>query len=374
MKIGVLTSSRADYGIYLPLLNVLRKDSFFDVEMLVFGTHTSSKHGNTVHGIKTDGFKIGCELKTVPETDSPKAIAKSMALTINRFTEIWEDIKYDLVIALGDRFEMFAAVSSLIPFNIPVAHIHGGETTLGAIDNAYRHSITAMSEIHFTTCDQYKKRVVDIVGNEQNVFNVGALSIDLLSKMQFLSQQEFFELYHIDLTKPTVLFTFHPETVGYNKNKEYINTIVQVLSVLKDYQIVITMPNTDTMGNLIRENLNAFIHKNSNTFGIESFGSLGYLSCMKYCSFMLGNTSSGFVEAVWFPKAVINLGERQKGRIETPNIYSCPIEYSKMIEAISWATGFKATQELTIYGDGNAANKIIMHLKEFFLKQTNTND
>lgn len=365
MKIGVLTSSRADYGIYLPLLKALYSDPFFELQMLVFGSHLSNRFDYTIKQIEIDGFSIGQKLHTLPESDKPHDISRAMAMVINEFSNVWENNSFDLIFALGDRYEMFAAVSSTLPFNIPVAHIHGGETTLGAIDNAFRHSITSMSKLHFTTCEVYKNRVVEITGSNDGVYNVGALSIDVLENMKFLSIDEFYQKYKIDLRKPTVLFTFQPETVNYERNEEYIKIMVEVLLELKKtYQVVITMPNADTANNIIRKHLDAFIHRHQNVYGIESFGSLGYLSCMKYCSFMLGNTSSGFVEASWFPKAVINVGERQKGRIETPNISTCRIEKHEILDTIKFIKMHEYSQQEKLYGKGNASKQIIMILKE----------
>jgi len=292
-----------------------------------------------------------------------------MAITMNSFSSFWVNESFDLLIALGDSYEMFAAVASTVPFNIPVAHIHGGETTLGAIDNVFRHCITSMAEYHFTACDQYKKRVIDIKGTDKGVFNVGALSIDTLASMKFLTIEAFYKKYQIDLSKPTILFTFHPETVSYQKNERYIITLIEALEELKQYQIIITMPNADTMGNVIRNYLKSFIINNSNAFGIESFGSLDYLSCMKYCSFMLGNTSSGFVEASWFPKAVVNVGDRQKGRIITKNIYSTPIEKKLILSAIQRIKNEKGKTVQPIYGKGDTSKIMIGLIKQIKAKK-----
>jgi len=222
-----------------------------------------------------------------------------------------------------------------------------------------------MSKLHFTACGDYQKRVIDIIGTNENVFNVGALSIDNLKKMKFLTKKEFHSKYQIDLEKPTVLFTFHPETVSFKKNKEFIDTIVDVLDEFKNYQFVITMPNADTMGNTIRDSLAQYISRSSNAIGVETFGSLGYLSCMKHCTFMMGNTSSGFIEASYFPKPVVNLGDRQKGRIETPNILTCSIQRDEIKKGIKWAEGFNSKQSICVYGNGDTASAIIRQIKNF---------
>lgn len=363
MKVAILTSSRADYGIYLPLLKALKEDSFFELNIIVFGTHVSTKYGNTIDRIFADGFDISLTVDSIPEDDSPVSISKSMGVTMDSFSAIWDNNSFDLVIALGDRYEMFAACASVLPFGLPIAHIHGGETTLGAIDDAFRNSITHMATLHFTIANEYCKRVIELKGSDKYVYNVGALSIDNLKTLRLLSKEKFKEQFNIDLKIPSILVTFHPETVDFQMNKKYIGELISAMWEFSDYQIVITMPNADTMGNMIREKLIAFIKHNKNAIGVESLGTLGYLSCMKHCSFMLGNTSSGFVEASYFPKYVVNLGRRQLGRLKTENIYNCQLKKNKIIEAVNNYKTFKPTKPIDIYGDGNAANKIISILK-----------
>ena len=363
MKVAVLTSSRADYGIYLPLLKALKKDTFFELSIIAFGTHLSQKHGYTLHQIESDGFEVSIKVDTMPVDDTPFSISNAIGKTITNFSKVWAENKYDLVFCLGDRYEMFAACASSIPFNIKLAHIHGGEQTLGAIDDAFRHAITHMSTYHFTTTDTYKNRVIELKGNDKNVYNMGALSIDNLKKLPLYSVEEFKNNFQIDLSKPSILVTFHPETVSFERNETYINEILSALSEIKNYQFIITMPNADTMGNLIREKLNSFIKNNANALGVESFGTLGYLSCMKHCSFMLGNTSSGFVEAAYFPKYVINLGERQTGRIVTENMINCKIDQHEIVKAIERFSSIKLPKTINIYGDGNTSEKIIESLK-----------
>ena len=364
MKIGVLTSSRADFGIYLPLLKAMQKDSFFELEIIAFGTHLSKKHGYTFSEIKKYKFTKIHSLETIPNSDSAKDISKSVGETIITFSKFWSNNKFDLVICLGDRYEMFAAVSSGTPFNINFAHIHAGETTLGAIDNAYRHSISLFSKYLFVSTDRYKKRAESIVEKNIKVYNVGALSIDNLSKIEYLSLAKFKEKFDIDLSKPTILSTFHPETVSYEKNEIYIKELLNSFDVLKEkYQIIITMPNTDTMGQMIRDEIIKYKILNPEIKVIESFGMLGYLSCMKQCSFLLGNTSSGFVEAAFFPKFVVNLGDRQKGRIETKNIITTPITKKHILEVVEEIEKKAIPAKENIYGNGTTASQIIEILK-----------
>lgn len=364
MKIGVLTSSRADYSIYYPLLTALAEDSFFDLHVIAFGTHLSDRHGHTVDQIVANGFSVTHRIDAVPTGDGPADISHAMGTVMQAFSGLWAQETYDLVLCLGDRFEMFAAVASAIPFNIPIAHIHGGETTLGAIDNAFRHAITVMSTYHFTTTDAYKARVIELTGSAANVYNVGALSIDNLRHLTLLTKAKFVEKFAIDLDQPSILITFHPETVSFEQNRQHVAELIGALEQLTSYQLIITMPNADTMGNYVREHLLAFIDRHPNAVGIESFGTIGYLSCMKYCRFMLGNTSSGFVEASFFPKYVINLGHRQEGRLVTPNLINCPIQTDRILEAVQHIETADALTPIDAYGNGTTAQQIVSILKQ----------
>jgi GDP/UDP-N,N'-diacetylbacillosamine 2-epimerase (hydrolysing) len=364
MKVGILTSSRADFGIYLPLLKKIEADAYFELEIIAFGTHTSKKHGKTLTEIESYNFKTIHQLQTVPQSDSPKYITKSMGQTLSVFADFWSTHQYDLVFALGDRYEMFSAVSAGSLFNINFAHLHAGETTLGAVDNAYRHSISLFSKYLFVSTENYKKRAEQIVEDSVKVFNVGALSVDNLKHIHFLSKPEFETKFNINLNQPTILSTFHPETVSFEKNKIYIKELLNSFdSLKKDYQIIITLPNTDTMGQMIRDEIITYGKVNPEIKIVESFGMVGYLSCMKHCSFLLGNTSSGFVEATFFPKYVINLGDRQKGRIETNNILTTPVTKNDILNAVHKIETAEPLTNLNVYGEGNTADRIITILK-----------
>jgi GDP/UDP-N,N'-diacetylbacillosamine 2-epimerase (hydrolysing) len=363
MKIGILTSSRADFGIYLPLLKLLKADTFFELKIITFGTHLSSSFGNTIEEIIASGFEVEIRVDTMPDSDTPHDIAASMGKAIINFSKVWQNYKFDYLLALGDRFEMFAACASAMPFNIPIAHIHGGEETMGAIDNVFRHSITHMASCHFVTTEIYKQRVIKLKGIDKNIYNVGALSIDNLATLKLLSIEKFKNKFGIDLSKETILITFHPETVAFQKNNEYIQELAAALEEVSGYQLVITMPNADTMGNIIRKELLAFSERKKNVFIVESFGVIGYLSCMKYCTMMLGNTSSGFVEASFFSKYVINLGVRQSGRIISKNIQNCEIKKESIILAISAYDPLTVKGKINLYGDGKTAKAISSVLK-----------
>lgn len=363
MRVAILTSTRADYSIYFPLLNKLKNDPSFQLSIIAFGTHLSDKYGLTVNDIIKDGFEVEEKFSTVPDSDSPEAITHSIGLTIEHFSRLWARKKYELVFCLGDRYEMFAACASGVPYGIRFAHIHGGEQTLGAIDDVFRHCITNMATYHFAAAQVYADRIIQIRGDNSNVYNTGALSFDNLSNLKLLSENDFNRHFGIDITKPSILITFHPETVDYKRNEYYTEELIAALKEIKGYQFIITMPNSDTMGLMVRNKLIQFINSTDHAHAIESFGTLGYLSCMKYCSFMLGNTSSGFIEAAYFPKYVINLGNRQKGRILTSNITSIAINKHSILEAVDKYSSIDLTAVDRIYGNGYAADKIIEILK-----------
>ena len=231
MNVGVLTSSRADFGIYLPLLRRLRQTPNVTLKIFAFGTHLSPFYGQTVQEIERNGFEVTEKIETVLAHDTASAVTLSMAITMQQFAAMWpkQADSLDVVLALGDRYEMFAAVSSSAPFNIPIAHLHGGETTLGAIDNRFRHAITQFATLHFASTKTYADKIAQMLGHSDGVFHVGSLSLDNLQDMDLLSAEAFLERYGIDLRTPTILTTFHPETVRTEGNVYYAEQIVKAL-------------------------------------------------------------------------------------------------------------------------------------------------
>ncbi|GAB2530927.1 UDP-N-acetylglucosamine 2-epimerase [Rufibacter soli] len=365
VKVLVLTSSRADYGIYLPLLKKLVDDPFFELKIIAFGTHLSHFHGYTLKQIHQDGFEVFKTIESLVLGDSPEAISSAIGLTQLKFAGIWADEKdkLDLIISLGDRYEMFAAVMAAVPFNIPIAHIHGGETTLGAIDNTFRHAITLASKLHFTSTEIHAARVKELTGQTEKIYNVGALSLDNIHNMELFTIPEFQKRFGIDIRIPTVLVTFHPETVSFEANLKHTNELIAALKELP-YQIIITMPNADTMGSAVREKLVAFAKQNPKVKSIESFGTLGYFSCIQHCAFLIGNTSSGIIEAASFGKYVVNIGNRQLGREGSANVFHCPVEKNAILSVIHQVESLTPYRGENIYGSGKAADKIIAVLKQ----------
>ncbi len=370
VKIGILTSSRADYSIYYPLIIKAMELPNTHVEIIAFGTHLSKQHGYTIDHIIADGFEVKHQLDhCYALTDSPLGISLAMSNTSKVFAEFWNEHTFDLVFCLGDRYEMFAAVSAAVPYQINIAHLYGGERTEGAIDDCLRHAISLMSKWHFTACEDYKKRVEELTLQQNHVFNYGHLSIDNLNRLKLFSIEDLYKKTGVDFNIPTILCTFHPETINYQANADYAAEIAAAFHELKDFQVLITMPNSDTGSQPIRDAFSKIAASNSNIFTTENLGTIGYLSAMKHCTMMVGNTSSGFVEASFFPKTVINLGERQTGRIITSNIINTRITKNDILNAISKNRHNKYEEgKIQIYGNGQTAHLICEKIHKNILK------
>ena len=365
MKIGVLTSSRADYGIYLPLLQKMKGDREIELSLIVFGAHLKNNFGFTVEQIETDGFRIDKRIDCLKYGDTPKDIALNYSNTGKLFAKYWEETAFDIVLCLGDRYEMAAAVNSGIPYGISFAHIHAGETSEGAIDNIYRDQISLASKLHFVSIVQFRDRIKKLTGKTKSAFYSGAIGLENLESIPLLSIEEFKKKWNIDLSIPIILMTVHPETVDFMANNDHIYQLKYAISELsKTIPFLITMPNSDTLGSLYRKMF--FELKNQqpeHIHIIESLGTQSYFSAMKNCALLLGNTSSGIIEAATFKKYVLNLGDRQKGRIAGENIIHVPFEYQKIIEATKNYLG-KSYLGKNIYEYKKGTTQIIQILKD----------
>ncbi len=366
MKVGVLTSSRADFGIYVPLLNKLKADPDLDLTVIAFGTHLSPYHGETIQEIKEAGFSNIDTIRSLLVSDDKQSIATSYGLTSLKFADYWSAHTYDLVFCLGDRFEMAAAVQAGIPFGITFAHLHGGETTLGAIDNMYRHQITHASQLHFASTEQYAERVKSLINSSDNVFNVGSLSLDGIDNTEILSEEVFRKNYEIP-EGPFILTTFHPETVALEKNEKYAAEMKKAIAELvQQYGVVITMPNADTRGTILRKKIIELKEAFPKRIPVvENFGKKDYFSAMKHARLLLGNTSSGIIEAASFKKYVVNVGDRQKGRAQSNNIIGCPFDKDRIIESVKKGMSLGSFEGVNIYSRKNTAKKIVEVLKQY---------
>jgi len=367
LNIGVLTSSRADYGIYLPLLKVLKKESFCKLEIIAFGTHLKDKFGRTVDHIISDGFDVKYSIDNLISGDKALDIARSYANTVDLFGDLWNEHRnrFDIVICLGDRFEMAAAVNAGIPFNINFAHLHAGETSEGAIDHIYRDQITLASKIHFISLPEFKTRVEEITQKKGTTTTTGAIGLENIKSFSLLNSKEFYSKWNIDLNIPSILITVHPETIDYERNHDYSIELEKLATHLSiEYQLVITMPNADTMGTLFRNVLHKTREKRKNIFLVENFGSQSYFSAMNMCKIVVGNSSSGIIEAASFNKYVINIGNRQKNRLCSKNVIHVPFKHEDIISATKQYIELEYDGE-NIYSFPEGIASIVEKLKNF---------
>lgn len=365
MKIGVLTSSRADYGIYFPLLQKIKEDSFFEMEIIAFGTHLSRSHGYTLTTIENDGYKTIHTISSLISNDDEQSISTSYGVTVMKFADFWQNHQYDLVFCLGDRFEMSAAIQAGIPFGVTFAHLHGGETTLGAIDNVYRHQISLVSKYHFTATEVFSEKLTNIMGSSDGVYTVGSLSLNDIKMFSPIEKGDFYDTFSIP-DEEFALVTFHPETMSLQDNGRYAQAMKNALATIsEDLFVVITMPNADTQGSIYREAILEMKKENENRFLlIENFGKTNYFSAMHYCKLLIGNTSSGILEAASFGKYVVNVGDRQKGRAQSNNIINCSFVALDIIEATEKAKKLDKYVGANVYFKEAVADNVIKIVKE----------
>lgn len=335
MKIGILTSSRADFGIYTPLIEQLTQDSYFSLEIIAFGTHLSKNHGATLSEIEQVQNAVIRTIPTEIADGSPADIAAAYSNVVEQFSTFWANNTYDLVLCLGDRYEMNGAVQAGIPFSVKFGHFHGGEKTLGAIDNIYRHQISLASAYHFTAAEAFSERVRSLIDTDpETVFTVGSMSLSDLETYELYSRETFNAKFSIP-DRPFILCTVHPETVEANESDHFSDVLIETFEELKKLcHLVVNLPNADTYGAIFRSKLERFGDENPETVTlIESFGKKGYFTAMKASLFLLGNSSSGIIEAASFAKFAINIGNRQKGRLQSGNVIDVPFDCEKIVSA-----------------------------------------
>jgi len=367
VKIGVLTSSRADYGIYLPLLLKLKADPFFKLEVIAFGTHLSKFHGFTITEIEQNEYVTVHKISSLLSNDDEQSIATSYGLTAVKFADFWQSNKYDLVFCLGDRFEMSAAVQAGIPFGVKFAHIHGGETTLGAIDNIYRHQITIASILHFTAASSFSEKITELIGSSNGVHIVGSLSLDGIESFKPIEKSLFYDRFKIPYQE-FALVTFHPETIATQLNKEYaLEMRLALAQIAKKLFLVITMPNADTMGSVYRLEIEKLKNEFPNkVLCVENFGKVNYFSAMKYANLLIGNTSSGILEAASFGKYVVNVGNRQEGRLQSENVLNAYFNSDSILYVVNQVIELGEFKGENLYFKDSAAKRIIDVLKKYY--------
>lgn len=366
MKVAVVTTSRADYSIYFALLKRMQEDPFFEMSVIVTGMHLSKMYGETIAEIRKDGFTLLATDETIVYGDTPSGLVRSMGKTLDEMAKLLEINNFDLALVLGDRFEMFAATSAFIPYNIPVAHIHGGEETVGAIDNKFRHAMTKLSDFHFVSCERYRQRVIEMGADSKRCLLTGALALENIEQLPLYSEEEFLTKYGVNLKRPTLLVTYHPVTTKLNSVEYCADEFIAFLNSVEE-QILITASNADTHSSIIRKKFEALAKFRPDKFFLfESLGAKGYFSAMKYATLMVGNTSSGIVEAASFHLPVVNVGPRQEGRERSQNTIDCEEKTESIFNAYKQAKSLKGKNFKNIYYQNNSSLKIVEAIKFFF--------
>lgn len=364
--IGVVTVARSDYGIYLPILRCIQADPELALHLIVSGAHLAPAFGSTVNAIQADGFAIGERVEMLLASDSPEGIGKSIGLGVIGFAQVFARFRPDILLVLGDRFEMYAAALAALPFNIPVAHVHGGEVTQGAIDDALRHSLTKLSHLHFVSTPVYARRVAQLGEETWRITVSGAPSLDNLRAMVLPTREQLETQFDFCLQPAPLLVTFHPVTLEFEQIEWQISELMAALHEL-DMPVIFTMPNADTHSGVIRQRIAAYVRTHSSAWSVENFGTQNYFGVMQFSAAMVGNSSSGILEAPSFRLPVVNIGTRQTGRIRAADIIDVGYARAEIVAGVQRAiapefrTGLRDL--VNPYGDGHAAKRIVAELK-----------
>ena len=369
-KVCVITGTRAEYGLLYWLMKEIQSDKDLQLQLIVTGMHLSSEFGLTYKEIEKN-FKIDKKVEMLLSSDTVLGISKSMGLAQISFSEAYEELAPDILIVLGDRYEIFSAVSSAMISRIPIAHISGGEVTEGVIDEAIRHAITKMSHLHFVSTEEYKNRVIQLGEHPNRVFNLGAIGIDNINKLKLFSKNEFVKSIDFSLNKKNILVTFHPVTLEKSTSKEQFQELLNSIDELEDTNIIFTKSNSDTDGRVINQMIDAYVSRNNNAVSFISMGQVRYLSALKFVDAVVGNSSSGLTEAPIFGIGTINIGDRQKGRINLVSVINCNPTKESISNAFNELYSERFQKVLSIvkspYGNGGTSEKIKNIVKNFDL-------
>ena len=367
-KICIVSGTRAEYGLLYWLMKSIKGDSRLELQVIVTGTHLSPEFGLTYKEIEKDGFTIVRKIEMLLSADSPSAISKSTGLGIIGFAEALNELEPDIVIVLGDRFEIFSAGVAAFFALVPIAHISGGEITAGAIDEAIRHSLTKMAWWHFVSADEYKNRVIQLGEDPKRVFNVGGLGVDAIKKAKLLSRKELMFKTGIQFGKKNLFITYHPVTLEKQTSEKHFQALLDVLEDLIDVYLIFTMPNADSGGRIIKQMIDEFVLDHfDRSIAFKSMGHLNYVSTMQFVDGVVGNSSSGLAEAPTFKIGTINIGDRQKGRLKAESVIDCEPTRESIRHAIDllYSKDFqKMLPKVTNpYGKGDAIEKVLCVLK-----------
>jgi GDP/UDP-N,N'-diacetylbacillosamine 2-epimerase (hydrolysing) len=372
-KICVITGTRADFGLLKWVIKGIRDDQNLKLNLCVTGTHLASEFGMTYREIEADGFVIDQKLDILNEDDSLIGVTKSIGRGIIGFADIFNEQRPDIIVLLGDRFEILAAATAALIARIPIAHIHGGEITMGAYDDSIRHAVTKMSHLHFVATEQYRHRVIQLGESPERVFLTGGLGTDMIAKTNLLDRKAIEIALNFKFNKKNLLVTFHPVTLEIDTAEMQMTELLKALDSLIDTNLIFTLPNFDTGSRKLIHMIENFVKTRRHAKVFASLGYLKYLSCLAQVDGVVGNSSSGLAEAPSFKKGTINIGNRQQGRIKAASVIDCEPEHTKIQTAIKklYSSEFKniLVSVVNPYGEGGASEKIVNVLKNFNISE-----
>lgn len=367
-KICVVTGTRAEYGLLRWVIEGIHRSPQLKLQICVTGMHLSPEFGSTYLEIEKDGFSIDSKVEMLLSSDSPSGISKSTGLGLIGFADEFKRLQPDMVLLLGDRFEVFAAAAAATFARIPIAHLHGGEATEGLIDEPIRHSVTKMSHLHFVAAEEYRNRVIQLGECPDRVWCVGGLGIDNINHLKFLSKGDFEDSIGFKLGQKNLLVTYHPVTLERNTASDQIKELLSALEERSDTRVIFTLPNADTDGREIFDLINKYVAGNDHSIAFASLGQLRYLSCIKHVDAVVGNSSSGLLEVPSFHKATINIGDRQRGRIKAESVIDCEPDKDSISGALdlAYSSDFQESLKKVVnpFGSGGASVSIVKKIEE----------
>ena len=368
MKISVITGTRAEYGLLKNVMREIKKSKRFKLQTIVTGMHLSKEFGNTYKDIEKDGFKISAKINIHLKGDQPRDISLSVSNGFKAFSKIFAKLKPDLILLLGDRFELVPAAYTATIHRIPICHLHGGEETFGLIDDPTRHILTKMSHFHFVANKVYKKRVIQMGEHPSKVFNVGGLGVDSIKLEKKIKKSDLEKELKIKFLKKNILVTFHPITLDNNSTEYQFSEILKSLSKIKNTNIIFTYPNADTFGRIIIKMIKKFCRLKKNSYNFKSLGQKRYYSLLKHVDLVLGNSSSGLLEVPSFKIPTVNIGDRQTNRLKAKSVLDCEPNEKEITKSIKKAYSKIFRKKIknikNHYGNGGASSKIIKILNK----------
>ena len=366
-KVCIITGTRAEYGLLRWVMQGIKDDPGLKLQIIATGMHLSPEFGLTYQAIEQEGFQIDCKVEMLTSSDTAVGTSKSMGLGLIGFADAIYDLHPDLILVLGDRFEILAAVTAALFARIPVLHLHGGEVTEGALDDSMRHAITKMAHVHCVATEEYRQRVIQLGEQPDRVHCVGGLGVDVIYNTSLMGRPELEVALNFKFRNRNLLVTFHPETLSSSSSSSQMVELLAALDGLDDTGLIFTLPNADAGGRELIPMLHSFVAKRPNACAYDSLGQLRYLSCMAQCDAVVGNSSSGLLEAPTLKKGAINIGDRQRGRLQAANVINCRAQSGEIGVALNklYSPAFQASLALVAnpYGDGGASARVVAIIK-----------